>query len=138
MRTAAEALEAPAKRSLALSLLLLGDRSITGYVAVAGFAAAGYRLQATGVAAADTAGGGGGAAGVAAAERGHGLPVGTEAIGAGRRCGKVVWVVGMCASWPGPRNPERKTKSKHKITTTNTSAHLPSIFSTGQHTGRPI
>ena len=30
-------------------------------------------------------------------------PVGTEAIGTGRCCGKMVQVVGMCGSWAGPR-----------------------------------
>ena len=51
------------------------------------------------------------AAGVAAAVGGSGPQVGTEAIGAGRWCGEIVRVVGMCGSWASPRNPEgKKTK----------------------------
>ena len=41
----------------------------------------------------------------AAADEGSGPPVGTEAIGAGRWCGKIVRVAGTCGSWASPRNP---------------------------------
>ena len=70
--TAAVSWEAPAQRSLALSLHSSGDRSIAGF-AVAG--------SAPGIAAAGAAAA---AAGVAKAEGGGGTPDGTEAIGSRR------------------------------------------------------
>ena len=109
VRTAAVAWEAPAKRSLALYLLISDDRSIAqGGVASAGFASVDCRClvlqQQISYAAAAAAAGA--ALGAAAAGGGIGPPVGTEAIGAGRWCGKIVWVVGTCGSWASPPNPE--------------------------------
>ena len=52
------------------------------------------------------------AAGIVSAGRsGGGPPVGTDAMGAGRCCGEIVWVVGMCGGWAGPPNPEQKRKT---------------------------
>ena len=74
------------------------DRSLAGGDATAGIAAAAaadcrYLMlqQQTSDAAAAAAG-----VGTASAEGGRGLPVGTEAIGAGLWCGKIVRLVGTC------------------------------------------
>ena len=80
VRTAAVAWEAPAKRSQAFYLFLSDDRSIAGGVAAAGIAAAGCWCFAAAAAAAAGTG----------VEAGGGPQVGTEAIGAGRWCGKIV------------------------------------------------
>ena len=92
-------------------MLLSDDRSLAGGVATAALAAADCRylvlqLQISDAAAA-TAGGGGGV-GAAAAEGGSGPPVGTEAIGPGRWCCKIVRLVVTCGSWVIPRNPGGK------------------------------
>ena len=74
-------------------------------------------------------------AGVAAAE-GDSPPVGTEpserAVGV-----QIVWAVGMCGSWAGPRNPERK-QANNNFQQKTTSAHTPSPYSKGQQMGRPV
>ena len=69
-----------------------------------------------------------------------GPPIGTEAIGAGRCCGKIVWVVVMYGSWASPRNPEGKNKKTNLqyVQRRKTSAHMPSAFRMGQHMGRPV
>ena len=60
--------------------------------------------QAAGVAAADAV-----AVGVVAAEGDSGPHVGTEAIGAGRWCGKIVWLVGVwLMSWRTESRRENK------------------------------
>ena len=102
MRTAAAAaLETPAKRSLASSLLPLDSRSIEGGLAAAN-AVASASAAVTPAAAAGI---------VSAGRSGGGPPVGTDAMGAGRCCGEIVWVVGMCGGWAGPPNPEQKRKT---------------------------
>ena len=44
-----------------------------------------------------------------------GPPVGTDSIIAGRWCGSIIWLVGVCGSWAGPRNPQGKKKPKTNI-----------------------
>ena len=76
---------------------------------------------------------------VAAAEGGGGPPVATEAIGAGRWCGNIVWLVGVYGLGPGLRNGshKKKTGKKKLLGTCKKSRWRTSPFSTGQHMGRP-
>ena len=96
VRTTAVAWEAPAKRSPAFYLLLADDK-IVGGVAKAGIAAADCRYLVLQHQHPDAAAAAAPAVGIAA-EGGSGPPVGTEAIAAGRSCGKIVPVVGACDS----------------------------------------
>ena len=69
------------------------------------------------------------AAAAAMPEGRSGPPVGMEAIGAGRRGGKIVWVVGMCGAWAGTRNTEGQQTEKKNRRKQNASAQtIPSTF----------
>ena len=106
MRTSAEVWEAPAKRSLALSLLSSDERSIAG----TGEAVAGAAAAAAGATAAE---------GVPAAEGGGGPPVGTEDIGLRRWWSRIVWKVCtsgfVCLCGAEEAHPSRRKNRKNKI-----------------------
>ena len=122
--TAAVAWEAPVKRSLALCLLLPDDRSTAGAVATALIAAADGRYLVLQQQISEAAAAAAATVGVAAEKGGSGPPVGTEAIRAGRWCGKIVRVVGMCGSWASPRNPEGKKRKKNLNHSTSTTKKI--------------
>ena len=76
---------------------------------------------------------------VAAAEGGDGPPVGTEGIGGGRWCGKVVWVVSWYVWLMGwPTESRREKTRKTNLQQQEATAHIPSPFSTRHYMGRPV